>query len=77
MSRESVELARQAYEAFNRRDLDSVQRMFDPAVEVHDPPEMPDSAIHRGLEAVRRDWEQTFDAFEDGVGALFTGSPRT
>src|SRR5215218_342514 len=64
MSQENVELVYRTYEAFNRRDLAAVQRVFDPEVEVHDPPEMPDAAIHRGLEAVRRDWERTFDSFE-------------
>jgi ketosteroid isomerase-like protein len=65
MSQENVELAHEVYRAFNRRDLDFVLGLFDPEVEVHDPPEMPDSAVHRGIGAVRRDWERTFDSFED------------
>jgi uncharacterized protein len=60
-----VALAHRTYAAFNRRDLDEVLRVFDPQVEVHDPPEMPDSAIHRGREAVMRDWQRTFDSFEE------------
>ena len=65
MSQENVALAHRTYEAFNRRDLDEVLRVFDPEVEVHDPPEMPDSAVHRGHEAVMRDWQRTFDSFEE------------
>ncbi len=65
MSRENVDLARRGYEAFARRDLDAVFELFDPEIEAHDPPEMPDAAIHRGHEAVRRDWEQTYELFED------------
>jgi uncharacterized protein len=65
MSQENVEIARRGYEAFARRDLDAVFELFDPAIEAHDPPEMPDAAIHRGHDAVRRDWEQTYELFED------------
>jgi ketosteroid isomerase-like protein len=65
ISKQNVALAHRTYAAFNRRDLDEVLRVFDPEVEVHDPPEMPDSAIHRGHEAVMRDWQQTFDSFEE------------
>jgi ketosteroid isomerase-like protein len=70
MSQESVELAYRTYEAFNRGDLDSVLCLFDSDVEAHDPPEMPDAAVHRGLDAVRRDWEQTFAAFEEFAIAI-------
>jgi ketosteroid isomerase-like protein len=65
MSRENVDLARRGYEAFARRDFDAVFELFHPEIEAHDPPEMPDAAIHRGHEAVRRDWEQTAELFED------------
>jgi uncharacterized protein len=65
MSQENVDLARRGYEAFARRDLDAVFELFDPEIEAHDPPEMPDAAIHRGREAVRRDWEHTYELFED------------
>ena len=65
MSEEIVELARRGYEAFARRDLDSALEMMDPEIEAHDPPEVPDAAIHRGRDAVRRDWEQTLELFDD------------
>lgn len=65
MSHENVDTLRTGYEAFARRDLDAALDMMDPEVEAHDPPEMPDAAVHRGREAVRRDWEHTLDLFED------------
>jgi ketosteroid isomerase-like protein len=65
MSRENVELARRGYEAFARRDLDAVFELFHPDIEAHDPPEMPDAAIHRGHEAVLRDWQQTYELFDE------------
>ena len=65
MSQENVNLARRGYEAFAGRDLDAVFELFDPEIEAHDPPEMPDAAIHRGHEAVRGDWAQTYELFDD------------
>ena len=66
MSRENVELARRGYEAFARGDLDAIFESFmHPEIEAHDPPEIPDAAIYRGREAVRRDWEHTSELFED------------
>ena len=65
MSQENVDLARRGYEAFARGDFDAVFELFHPEIEAHDPPEMPDAAIHRGHEAVRRDWEQTHEVLED------------
>jgi hypothetical protein len=34
MSRENVEIVQQAIDAFNRRDLDAVERLYDPEVEM-------------------------------------------
>jgi uncharacterized protein len=65
MSQENVDRIRRGYEAFARRDLDAALEMMDPEIEAHDAPEVPDAAVHRGREAVRRDWEQMFDLFED------------
>jgi ketosteroid isomerase-like protein len=57
-------MVRRGYEAFARRDLDAALAMLDPEIEAHDPPEMPDAAVHRGRDAVRRDWEQTLELFD-------------
>jgi ketosteroid isomerase-like protein len=65
MSQENVELARRGYEAFARGDLDAALDMMDPDIEAHNPPEVPEVAVHRGREAVRRDWEQAMDLFDD------------
>ena len=53
------------YAAFARRDLDAILEIAHPEIEAHDPPEMPDSAIHYGREAVKRDWEQTLELFDE------------
>ena len=58
-------MARKGYEAFARRDLDLALEMMDPEIEAHDPPEMPDAGVHRGRDAVRRDWEHTLELFEE------------
>jgi uncharacterized protein len=65
MSQENVEAFRRGYEAFARGDLDAALELMHPKIEAHDPPEVPDATIYRGREAVRRDWEQTSDMFED------------
>jgi ketosteroid isomerase-like protein len=65
MSRENIELARKGYDAFMRRDLAAALELLDPDIEATDPPEMPDHAVHRGREAVRRDWERTLELFDD------------
>ena len=65
MSQENVELARKGYEAFARRDFDAILALMDPEVESHNPPEVPEAGVHRGHGAVRRDFEETLDLFED------------
>jgi ketosteroid isomerase-like protein len=65
MSQENIDRLRGGYEAFARRDLDAALGMMDPEIEAHDAPEAPDATVHRGREAVRRDWEQMFALFED------------
>jgi ketosteroid isomerase-like protein len=65
MSQENIERARRGYEAFARGDFDAVLDMMDPEIEAHNPPEVPEAGIQRGREAVRRDWEQTIDLFDD------------
>jgi ketosteroid isomerase-like protein len=65
MSQENMELARKGYAAIARRDFDAVLELMDPNIESHNPPEVPEAGIHRGHEAVRRDWEQIFELFDD------------
>ena len=65
MSQENVEIALTIFDAYTRRDFDAALALMDPEVEAHNPPEVPEAAIHRGREAVRRDWEQTLELFDD------------
>jgi ketosteroid isomerase-like protein len=65
MSQENVEVALTIFDAYTRRDFDAALALMDPEVEAHNPPEVPEAAIHRGREAVRRDWEQTLELFDD------------
>ena len=52
MSEENVEIARQAMEAFNRRDRDAYLLLHDPEFEFRADPEWPESETVRGREAV-------------------------
>ena len=65
MPEAKIDLARKGYETFARGDLDAALDLMHPDIEAHDPPEMPDAAIHRGREAVRRDWAGTAELFDD------------
>jgi ketosteroid isomerase-like protein len=65
ISEQNMALVRESYEAFERHDLDGLLDRFPADFEVHDPPEMLDSGIHRGPEAIGADWAHTFEAFED------------
>jgi ketosteroid isomerase-like protein len=64
MSRENVEVVRQAHEAFSREGWDGLFRFFDPKVEFREPPEQPGSAVFKGwsvaLEGVKQGWAATW-----------------
>jgi ketosteroid isomerase-like protein len=65
ISEQNIALVRESYEAFERRDLGGLLDRFPADFEVHDPPEMLDSGVHCGREAIAADWAHTFEAFED------------
>jgi ketosteroid isomerase-like protein len=65
MSQENIELAKKGYAAIARRDFDAVLDFLDPDIESHNPPEVPEAGVHRGREAVLRDWSQMDELFED------------
>jgi ketosteroid isomerase-like protein len=65
MSQENVEIVREAYAAFNRRDLDHWIEFFDPEIEYHDTPDFPGGGMHLGREAFRRHAESYLDAWSD------------
>ena len=48
MSRQNVDLVRQAYLAWNRGDLETAFEFLDPEVEVSVPPELPEAGTYRG-----------------------------
>ena len=52
MSEENVELARRAAEAWNEDGPDSLKRFWAEGGEWHDPPNLPDSRVVRGRDAV-------------------------
>jgi ketosteroid isomerase-like protein len=65
MSQENVDLLSAWIEAFNRRDVDAIDRLNHPAIEWQTSREDPDTTTHRGQEAVRRYIEGYTDAFPD------------
>ena len=65
MSQENIELAKKGYAAIGRRDFDAVLDFLDPDIESHNPPEVPEAGVHRGHEAVVRDWAQMDELFDD------------
>src|SRR5438552_634484 len=68
MSLENVERIRRGYEAFNRGDLASAAKDFDPNIEWRIPFQLPDSPpdeTYRGPEDVIRFWQTWRSAFDD------------
>ena len=64
MSRENAELARQAYDAFNRRDFGWLLALFD--ADVHIVPQLAAmEGEYRGHEGIRRWWQNLLDAWPD------------
>ena len=64
MSQENVELAHQAYRAFNRRDLASLLALVD-AEAIAVPRLAAVEGSYHGHEGIRRWWQQLFDAWPD------------
>jgi ketosteroid isomerase-like protein len=65
MSQENVELSNAWVDAFNRRDLDALDRLHGDEIAWKTTPEDPDAATHRGRDAVRRYIEGYIEAFPD------------
>jgi uncharacterized protein len=66
MSQENVEAVLRGYEAFNRGDLDAAAEGFHPEIEWSGPGVLPEKRqIYRGIDGVRRFWEQWQAEFED------------
>jgi ketosteroid isomerase-like protein len=65
MSQENVELARKAFEAWNRGDVDAFLQTFDPNVEVYLPEGGLNVGVRRGHEEVRRLMEGFLEVWRD------------
>ena len=64
MSRENVELVREAYDAYNREGITGILRYLDPEVEWRNPTESADAGVFIGHEGVL-EWQRLADqAFE-------------
>jgi ketosteroid isomerase-like protein len=60
MSDADTTLAREIYEAWNGTTSDQwVKDYFAPDAEWHDPPELPDSGVHRGVDEIQQ-WLRSF-----------------
>jgi ketosteroid isomerase-like protein len=65
MSQENLEASKRAWERFLAGDMDGALAHLDPEVEVHDPPELPDSRVYRGHEGYLEQIEKFREAFSD------------
>ncbi|MGA6947369.1 MAG: nuclear transport factor 2 family protein, partial [Solirubrobacterales bacterium] len=65
MSQENVEIVRRGIEALNRRDIDAWLEGFQPDVEAHDLPTIPDAPVRRGHDDLRRWVEMMGDTWEE------------
>src|SRR4051812_4907251 len=54
MSEKNVKTARRAYEAFNAGDVSGWLSMHTPDAELHDLANVPDAAVHRGHDEMRK-----------------------
>jgi ketosteroid isomerase-like protein len=64
MSEANVELIRAVYDRFQAGDEDGALALLDPAVEVHDRPEIPDPQVYHGHEGVLASLQVSQDTFE-------------
>src|SRR5687768_2195538 len=66
MSNENVELVRDSFAAWDRGDLDWLDRHTDSQVEIAQPPNLPGTSTYRGKEGLRealRDWPSQWEEF--------------
>ena len=66
MSEENVELVRDSFAAWERGDLDWLDRHTDPEVEIAQPPNLPGTSTYTGKEGLRealRDWPSQWEDF--------------
>ena len=66
MSQENVEIVRAYYAAWNEAGVQGVLPFWTPDFEWHDAPEMPDSSVYRGADAVLAH----FSDLDDAIGRM-------
>jgi ketosteroid isomerase-like protein len=70
MSQENVEVARRAYEAFNEvftaGNISGWLALYTPDAELHDVPNFPDAAVHRGHDGLRK-WAEGLMEIAEGL----------
>jgi ketosteroid isomerase-like protein len=54
VERDNAQIVADAYDAWNRGDIDAMVSRYHPSIVMHDDPEMPDVQSHRGIRAVVR-----------------------
>jgi SnoaL-like domain len=64
---EKLRLIRESYDAFNRRDLEALLRLYDPGCEwdLSNYPEWPEEKRYRGRDGLAEFFEAWFDPWED------------
>ena len=65
MESDNLRRLREAYEAFNRGDIDRVLHNIDPAFEGQDREEIPDPRRYEGVEGAREAMTRAFDMFDE------------
>jgi ketosteroid isomerase-like protein len=65
MSQENLEASERGWGRFLAGDMDGLLAYLDPEVEVHDPPELPDSRVYRGHAGYIEQIEKFREAFSD------------
>ncbi len=65
MSVENVESSRRVWERFLAGDMDGTLASFDPEVEVHDPPNLPDAGVYHGHQGYLKQRENFDQAFSE------------
>jgi ketosteroid isomerase-like protein len=67
VSRESVEVARAAFDAWNAGDMDRLHDLYDPNVVLHMVPGWPEPGPYAGREAVMREMTQMRETWDADV----------
>src|SRR5262245_29441320 len=67
MSEENVEIVRASFETRRRDDPIPPAEYFDPEVEFHEDPRLPEARIYPGLEETMRYWQQFIENFDEFV----------